>query len=596
MTKGALSHRTLLPFWIAACTAFCQAQTGATTRIEEIDGGISYSGNWYTNSSSLHSGGRAVLTNAIGAKAVVTFTGTGISWIGVLDPWAGMAAVYLDGTLNTVDTYGAGTLYQQALFSVSGLANGPHTLSIEVTHMRDANGLGSWVWIDAFIVENGSGVAGGFIAAPGRSEQNNPALTYTGSWLVHASAAHSGGSALLAIDKGSRVTVTFDGSGISWNSYLDEWSGIARVYVDGLLSATVDTYRSPAQAQAAVYAINGLGPGTHTLTVEVTGTRNPTSGGSWIWVDSFDVEGSESTAKPPRPVEVKPGAGKGVFQTFVFTFSDPAGWQNVAAANVLINDAAKVPHACSITFMPSGTASGKAFLMDDAGTIGGPDSILALPGAGSVGNSQCRVTALGSSASWAGEILTLTLAITFSDTFAGNKVLFLSAQDKSSGMTGWQPMGTWAIPGSATEGPLVGGVSPARSNTLSEIYEFTFTDTAGVQDIVVASVLINNSLDGQRACYVAFVPSGPTAGDGFLVDDIASSYQRMTIPGSGRIANSQCSVSAIGSTVIAAGNTLTMRLAITFTRAFTGNRIVFAELRSTTLGSNWQAVGTVTVP
>jgi hypothetical protein len=117
-----------------------------------------------------------------------------------------------------------------------------------------------------------------------------------------------------------------------------------------------------------------------------------------------------------------------------------------------------------------------------------------------------------------------------------------------------------------------------------------------VQDIVVASVLINNSLDGQRACYVAFVPSGPTAGDGFLVDDIASSYQRMTIPGSGRIANSQCSVSAIGSTVIAAGNTLTMRLAITFTRAFTGNRIVFAELRSTTLGSNWQAVGTVTVP
>jgi hypothetical protein len=70
----------------------------------------------------------------------------------------------------------------------------------------------------------------------------------------------------------------------------------------------------------------------------------------------------------------------------------------------------------------------------------------------------------------------------------------------------------------------------------------------------------------------------------------------MTIPGSGRIANSQCSVSAARSSVIATGNILTLRLAIEFAPAFSGNRILFAELRSMTLGSNWQAVGTVTVP
>jgi hypothetical protein len=59
--------------------------------------------------------------------------------------------------------------------------------------------------------------------------------------------------------------------------------------VDGTLTATIDTYLSPAQAQVAVYGINGLATGAHTLTIEATGTHDPASAGSWIWVDAFDV-------------------------------------------------------------------------------------------------------------------------------------------------------------------------------------------------------------------------------------------------------------------------------------------------------------------
>jgi hypothetical protein len=68
----------LLPLAIAACASLIQGQTG-TTRIEETDKSIAYSGNWYTNSSPLNSAGGAALTNAPGAMAVVTFTGTGIA-------------------------------------------------------------------------------------------------------------------------------------------------------------------------------------------------------------------------------------------------------------------------------------------------------------------------------------------------------------------------------------------------------------------------------------------------------------------------------------------------------------------------------------
>ena len=446
MTKRTLCSCAFLPVGIAVCALIGHAQTSAGTRIEETDKSITYTGNWYTNASTPNSGGGAALTNAIGATAVVTFTGTGITWIGVLDPWAGMATVYLDGTKNTVDTYGTTTLYQQTLFRVSGLAKGPHTLSIEVTHMRDANGLGSWVWIDGFDVENGAGVAGGVAATTGRVEQNNAALTYTGAWFPNISVQHSGGNALLATDAGSRATINFNGTGITWIAYRDEWSGIARVYADGILKATIDTYLTPSQAQTGLYAINGLASGTHTLTIEATGTRNPASGGSWIWVDAFDVVGGTNQAVPQGPVGMTPGASDGLSQAFTFTFSDPAGWQNIAVVNVLIGNALNPRHACLVRFVPSGPFSGSVFLMDDNGEAGGSDSAMLLPGSGNVSNSQCRVDSAGSSAMWGNNTLTLTLAIHFDGGFSGNKVLFAASQDQLSNTTGWRVLGTWGVP------------------------------------------------------------------------------------------------------------------------------------------------------
>ena len=292
MTSRVLRNFLLLPAVLAVCASLSVAQLEATTRVEQGDPSITYTGTWYSNDSPLHSGGTSALTNAKGAQAAITFTGTGITWIGLSDPYSGIAWVYLDGTLNTVDTYTSDPHYQQVLFSVMGLAPGPHTLTIEVPHIRDGSTSGSWVWIDAFDIENGSGLPGGVTATLGRTEQNSPALNYTGTWYPNTMPQHSGGSALLAVDAGSRASINFFGTGIAWNAYRDEYSGIANVYLDGVLKPPVDTYLSPGQAQSPAYAINGLPSGTHSLTIAVTGTHNDRSGGSWIWVDSFDVPGN----------------------------------------------------------------------------------------------------------------------------------------------------------------------------------------------------------------------------------------------------------------------------------------------------------------
>lgn len=157
------------------------AQGGSVVRIEQDDPSVTYSGNWYGNSGELHSHGTAALTNTRGARVALTFTGTGITWIGLTDAYAGLANVYVDGTLKQLDTYTKIARYQNAMWTVRGLAPGPHTMSIEVLHERGPGTDGSWVWIDAFDIENGAGIPGGVTAGNGHIEESNPSLVYTGA-------------------------------------------------------------------------------------------------------------------------------------------------------------------------------------------------------------------------------------------------------------------------------------------------------------------------------------------------------------------------------------------------------------------------------
>jgi hypothetical protein len=287
---------------LSMSVSFCLAQTGPITRIEQDDPSIAYSGNWYQNASSSNSGGSAALTNVRGARAVVTFTGTGISWIGVGDPFNGVATVTLDGQQSSIDAWAGSTQYQAVLYTVGRLAAGPHKLSIEVNDQRGPSGQGAWVWLDAFDIQQGAGLPGGIPAATaGRIENDNPAVTYTGIWDPNLSPMHSGGSAVLAVNAGAAVSLNFNGTSIAWIAYRDEWSGLASVILDGQLTATIDTYLSPAQAQTAAYSVDGLSPGNHSLTIKVNGTHNQLSGGAWVWLDAFDV-GQTVVTQPQTPV------------------------------------------------------------------------------------------------------------------------------------------------------------------------------------------------------------------------------------------------------------------------------------------------------
>jgi hypothetical protein len=265
------------------------ARAQSNTRIEQNDPSIVYAGNWYANSSSANSGALAALTNTRGARVSLTFTGSGIRWIGASDRWSGLATVYVDGTMTIVNTYSGTDRAQQVLFAAHGLGAGPHTISIEVMHERGPATEGSWVWIDAFEIESGAPIPGGVPAGAGRIEDHSASVVFTGRWYTSSNAAFSGGTAVLAMDAGFRISLEFRGTGISWIGYRDEWSGLARLYVDGEAKTTIDCYQPSAAARAVLYNISGLAPGPHSLTIEVTGTRNANAKAAWIWVDAFDV-------------------------------------------------------------------------------------------------------------------------------------------------------------------------------------------------------------------------------------------------------------------------------------------------------------------
>ena len=55
---------------------------------------------------------------------------------------------------------------------------------------------------------------------------------------------------------------------------------------------SLEKYDSPSaqeEFQAVMFSATSLAPGTHTLSIEVLGTRNAAAGGTRIVIDAFDV-------------------------------------------------------------------------------------------------------------------------------------------------------------------------------------------------------------------------------------------------------------------------------------------------------------------
>ena len=123
-----------------------------------------------------------------------------------------------------------------------------------------------------------------------RHEETDAAISYSGTWTPFIDPRCSGGQCAISAQPAARSTFTFSGTGVTWITFRStSRTGIANVYVDGVLAATVDTYSTTPDPQAAGFTRTGMARGTHTIAIEVTGAKNPAATEANIAVDAFDV-------------------------------------------------------------------------------------------------------------------------------------------------------------------------------------------------------------------------------------------------------------------------------------------------------------------
>jgi len=255
----------------------------AVKRYEETDASVSFSLGWQSDSNWPWSGGAMASSRVPGARASFTFTGTSVTWIGYRSTYGGIARVFVDGVyVSDVDLFDrASNELRTPAFTMSGLSNSSHTLTVEVTGLKNNDAVDTLVVVDAFDVP-GPPVS--------RLQETDPAMTYTGAWVgLDASKSWSGNYATIASTPGAQATLSFNGTSISWIGYRGPDSGTARVYLDGGFVGEVDTYSPTQRVVDDIFTATGLADSSHTLTIEVTGLKNSASTGTQIVVDAFDV-------------------------------------------------------------------------------------------------------------------------------------------------------------------------------------------------------------------------------------------------------------------------------------------------------------------
>jgi hypothetical protein len=125
----------------------------APSNIEQDHSSVAYSGIWNSVSAGGYSGGSAVQSNSTAASAELTFHGQGARWIARKGANQGIARVYVDGVdKGTVDLYASPQQFQVAVFEITDLSPGKHTVKIVPTGTKHPSATNTLVNIDAFTI------------------------------------------------------------------------------------------------------------------------------------------------------------------------------------------------------------------------------------------------------------------------------------------------------------------------------------------------------------------------------------------------------------------------------------------------------------
>ena len=191
-----------------------------------------------------------------------------VSWTSATDASSGAVTYRFEQNLDGGGFRPAATV--NGLSTVRNLPFG-HTYQFRVSAVDAVGNVGAW--------------ATGSIVQPFLVQQTS-STTFSGSWTNHSEPAFSGGSARYATTLGASATFTSTLTrSIGFVTTKAISRGSFRVYIDGVLKATVSAYSPTTAYRQVLYQYTFPTPGTHTMKIYVLGT----AGHPRVDIDAFLV-------------------------------------------------------------------------------------------------------------------------------------------------------------------------------------------------------------------------------------------------------------------------------------------------------------------
>jgi hypothetical protein len=222
--------------------------------------------SWDVDNMSVASGGGYILSRLSGTRADLTFTATAgqtVSVYGIRRPDGGYADIYVDGVKKATASFYAATVARARVYLSGALTAGTHSISIRPLGTKPAASSNAWVSIDTVNV--------------GATVRQESALKQT--FRTTSSASAYGGSYDTMIQSSAtdttpaRVQLTLVGTGVKVYATKSPVSGKARIWVDGVVKATVNLYATSTVYKALAYS-GTFALGKHVVRIEAVGTTN----------------------------------------------------------------------------------------------------------------------------------------------------------------------------------------------------------------------------------------------------------------------------------------------------------------------------------
>ena len=203
---------------------------------------------------------------------------------------------------------------------------------------------------------------------------------------------------------GGTATYTFTGSGATIWGVKDHDQGIAAFSVDGGPATYADDYATTRTPQAPLWSSSGLAPGTHTVTISNTGTKNSSSANDTVAIDYATVTPNITTiddATTSGTDSFAYGANWGTATGVSDLYNGTAHWNSTGGSTATLSFTGTGAVVYGVKDVDQGIATysvdgGTAHSVDDYSATRIPDAALFTVSGLSPGNHSITITVAGS--------------------------------------------------------------------------------------------------------------------------------------------------------------------------------------------------------